>query len=523
MKKSKCLTLKSIRSYFGVRTKQEAAGFLTQDENQMSHCIRESTLYEDIKCPEGQYILTKPEFERSCEAIGMKCPHDYPCYCRPCVKAFEVAVYQQFEGSNTTTVSDGCEKMSLCATIEQTKTLYIDIDDHRKRVDPVVEVDIYLDSQTVHIDVSRHPTKPFTYEFTWQYDYTQIGIMNVFFNGEQIPQSPVRIQVVDRQCEIDFPGQKRQATSDGDCACGEGSMEVSGKCVESTIMAIVISIAAVILVTCLGICYVRYRNHKNDEMWQVNLDELTFDDPPEVIGQGSFGVVLLGQYRGTKVALKRALKLSSRGSKQSSKNRSGTVNRSKLSGGHSKGSNDNKTDSIGMSSDDNGSSQQSLDPEQGVNDAGEESSCGSRSLSAQGTQSYGRSGHSSYDLSSLGFLAKDFGPTSKWAWLFPWAKRDNYHFRFKEAILGSSGSNSIDKTWHGILCPCFDTQAKAEEAFMVEMRVLSRLRHPCITTVLGAVISRSHDPMLVSKYTARIFRRVGKCQCSSYPIFFFKK
>ena len=46
-----------------------------------------------------------------------------------------------------------------------------------------------------------------------------------------------------------------------------------------------------------------YRNHKADEIWQVQIEELQFDDPVEVIGQGSFGVVLLAHYRGTKVAL----------------------------------------------------------------------------------------------------------------------------------------------------------------------------------------------------------------------------
>jgi guanylate cyclase len=36
--------------------------------------------------------------------------------------------------------------------------------------------------------------------------------------------------------------------------------------------------------------------------------------------------------------------------------------------------------------------------------------------------------------------------------------------------------------------------------FVVEMRMLSRLRHPCITTVMGAVISPTVDPMLVMEF-----------------------
>lgn len=43
----------------------------------------------------------------------------------------------------------------------------------------------------------------------------------------------------------------------------------------------------------------------------------------------------------------------------------------------------------------------------------------------------------------------------------------------------------MGKTWHAMLCPWFNAQVRAQEEFMMEMRVLSRLRHPCVTTVLG--------------------------------------
>eukprot|EP00977_Amphora_coffeiformis_P000932 scaffold200_cov173-Amphora_coffeaeformis.AAC.4 len=501
---------RTARSYFGVRTKQQAAGFLYQNEKQESHCIRSETLYEDIRCPSGQYKLTEEEFEKSCEIKGLECPHGYQCYCKPCIKAYEVAVFQSTEdrlANNITGSEDGCDKMSLCGIVEQTKKIHFEIVDNRKREDPVVEVDIHLDFTTVHMDVAPVPDKAYTYELVWSHDYAQIGIMNIFFDSEQIPQSPVRIQVVERRCDLDFPGQKRTATADGGCACGEGNMEIRGKCVESTIMAVVISIAAVILVTILGVCYVRYRNHKNDEMWQVNIEELTFDDPVEVIGQGSFGVVLLGQYRGTKVALKRALKIGAKGSRSGTKRRNGSKGGSKVSeqSKGSRGSDRNHADSIGLSS---APSSDDADPEAGVANEEEESCVSSQvSGSANGASSGNmRSRSSGRDSRSLGFLAQDFGPRSKWAFLFPWMRNDSYHYRFKEAILGSSGDVSMGKTWHAILCPWFNAQIRAEEEFIVEMRVLSRLRHPCVTTVLGAVISRNHDPMLVCRDVAQGLR-----------------
>jgi len=45
-----------------------------------------------------------------------------------------------------------------------------------------------------------------------------------------------------------------------------------------------------------------------------------------------------------------------------------------------------------------------------------------------------------------------------------------------------------------------DEYAKLKEEFTIEMRHLSKLRHPCITTVMGAVIDKKHEPMLIMEY-----------------------
>lgn len=49
-----------------------------------------------------------------------------------------------------------------------------------------------------------------------------------------------------------------------------------GKCVDGTIMAIVISVAAFLLISSVGTCYVKYRNHKADEIWQVQIEEVSY-------------------------------------------------------------------------------------------------------------------------------------------------------------------------------------------------------------------------------------------------------
>jgi len=44
------------------------------------------------------------------------------------------------------------------------------------------------------------------------------------------------------------------------------------------------------------------------------------------------------------------------------------------------------------------------------------------------------------------------------------------------------------------------TYDRLKQDFIEEMRLLSKLRHPCITTVMGAVISSREEPMLVMEY-----------------------
>lgn len=53
-----------------------------------------------------------------------------------------------------------------------------------------------------------------------------------------------------------------------------------------------------------AVIYIKRRQKQElESIWNVNIDELSFDDPPEVIGTGTFGFVLLAGYRGTEVAV----------------------------------------------------------------------------------------------------------------------------------------------------------------------------------------------------------------------------
>ena len=44
-----------------------------------------------------------------------------------------------------------------------------------------------------------------------------------------------------------------------------------------------------------------------DAIWEIDKEELKFDDPPEIAGRGTFGLVVKAEYRGTIVAVKRVI------------------------------------------------------------------------------------------------------------------------------------------------------------------------------------------------------------------------
>jgi hypothetical protein len=74
-------------------------------------------------------------------------------------------------------------------------------------------------------------------------------------------------------------------------------------------LAVVISVSlAVVAIVALGVFfYFERKRRMNDNVWKVRKEELVFGDPPEVIGRGTFGIVLLAEYRGTQVAIKRVI------------------------------------------------------------------------------------------------------------------------------------------------------------------------------------------------------------------------
>lgn len=173
-------------------------------------------MYDGIICPEGHYRVPKKAFESQCDLVGSPCPEGYTCYCKPCIKAFEVDVLQWNEeddadGNHSLSKREGCDKMVMCGTVEQTRTSVFRIYDNRDRDGAVVTATMHIDHTSTELDVSRVGNESYVYEFTFTDSKVGVGILEIYFDNVQIPESPFRVQVIKRNCELEYPGKGKVA------------------------------------------------------------------------------------------------------------------------------------------------------------------------------------------------------------------------------------------------------------------------------------------------------------------------
>eukprot|EP00980_Cylindrotheca_fusiformis_P000864 scaffold227_cov97-Cylindrotheca_fusiformis.AAC.2 len=610
------------RSHSHVRTMQQDAGFIVEDGKGGWRCERDSSLYEAIKCPANHYKVHKEDFTNLCEKAGKPCPEGYACYCKPCVKAFEVSVFPRkdpevhessvfsrengcdkmdvcgtveqgiaiffqaydnlqrsnvnftaqvqdsdgakhlelyevepflyefpvsfggrgvaivevevdgvqipespfqvqviprncdryfpgqgripnealrrcecpygtieiegdclpadshqvilfpWNGNNETTEGmmrdAGCNKMSLCATIEQNEEITFLVYDIRKRINASVTALMHV--QTNEEVLSVHEVEPFLYQFTYLDSTRGVNILEVFVDGVQIPSSPFRIEVESRDCDVDYPRSGRVANDVGDCECSAESISIGNKCVSNGNFAAIMASLGLFVAIVLGLWYIRYKRRKSDEVWHINPEELEFSHPVEVIGQGAFGVVLLADYHGTKVAIKRVLPLQ-------------PTRRAR------------KTDSVPtVQSNKSGPPvvERNGDIEAGVQD-------GSSRQHTADTSSAGDNESSSDDFDFFAPAPTDGRRKGTLKKCLPFVQSTSAA-RSKLNVLGTaSGGSTTHRSLLARIFPMCDENTRRQEAFLNEMRLLSRLRHPCITTIMGAIMN-SHDPMMVMEY-----------------------
>jgi len=203
---------------------QEEAGFLLQEEKGNWYGTRPANLFDGITCPEGYFKRDEREFNKGCSEAGLSCKDNYGCFCKPCVKAFEVDVYELAPGQADPHLVDyfgaslpGCEKISVCGTIQQRETITLRVYDNMGRNDAAVEVVTHAADKNNSLPVKNIPGT-FAYEFSLTGDRTQVHVVDILVNGKSISQSPIQVNFIPRNCEaIAGIGSHRVPDSLGNC------------------------------------------------------------------------------------------------------------------------------------------------------------------------------------------------------------------------------------------------------------------------------------------------------------------
>lgn len=91
------------------------------------------------------------------------------------------------------------------------------------------------------------------------------------------------------------------------CTCPSQSIEIGESCVQLTLLlpSIIVPIFFVGLLAMFA--YGKFKHTAADSVWKIGFRDLKFPATPEILGIGTFGVVIRAEYYGTHVAVKRVI------------------------------------------------------------------------------------------------------------------------------------------------------------------------------------------------------------------------
>jgi guanylate cyclase len=446
---------RTTQSYSDIRAMLQETMLISQDkETKAWRCARATELYKAIACPEGHFKKPEEEVINGCAESGLKCGEGFECVCNPCKKSFDVDVYPLGDSAGEGTRL-GCAKLSLCGDTQQRKPLAFRAIDNKNRDGAFLSVTVHDGRDTSVLLVPQEET-PNTYEFEISAQQVGILIIEISLDGEQISESPLRVQISERDCDADYDiGDHHRADAYGNCVCDDNTVSLGGSCLPLKILLPAL-LAPIAFLIAIGVYhYIKAKTREADSVWYVQPNELYFNEPPEVIGLGTFGLVLLGEYRGTKVAVKRVL-----------------APRDKLA---------SEVPGYGFSSglQASGIFDKPLNSEKGGKNPVKQLAVDEIPKAINVAK--GADGENDEELGGAVKVASAGTSSGVWS-----PKQD-----CKETKVTKGRS----------FCRFFfggkNSFAQEKDNFIQEMRLLSKLRHPCITTVMGAVVEKGEDPLLI--------------------------
>ena len=128
-------------------------------------------------------------------------------------------------------------------------------------------------------------------------------LVEVEVGNQEVPMSPFVVTVLPPDC-----GFLRVPTVDGLCVCAPGAWDVGGRCFAADSKLVVVILALLLTLLALGASSgMVYMRTQLENSWRIPFEEITLTSPVEVIGRGTYGLVIKGFYRASPVALKRML------------------------------------------------------------------------------------------------------------------------------------------------------------------------------------------------------------------------
>jgi hypothetical protein len=154
-----------------------------------------------------------------------------------------------------------------------------------------------------NVDTSRLETgmMSFLLTFTVQDD----DYPDCFYNHDV--RLSVTVKVTPKDCAALVGDRLRVADKNGFCICTLSSVEIFSKCYQYTVVFFAVSIPSILLFLVGVYFYVELKQKQADSLWLIKPAEIRFGEPPVILGRGTFGMVVQGEYRGTQVAVKRVI------------------------------------------------------------------------------------------------------------------------------------------------------------------------------------------------------------------------
>jgi hypothetical protein len=98
--------------------------------------------------------------------------------------------------------------MGMCGKARQRKQILYRVFDNCKRDNATIMALMLLGDEEWDSPITQ-VVEPFLYDFGFRHNKRGVAILAVFFDGVQIPESPVRVNVAARDCDTDFPEQRK--------------------------------------------------------------------------------------------------------------------------------------------------------------------------------------------------------------------------------------------------------------------------------------------------------------------------